>query len=320
MENPTITVRFLLFPGGQQFVLSFNSNENVTIQNVKKKIVENWTQDLLPNNPFISIDDIKLIFSGQILKDNELLYAAIKPNDGAQIKDLTTIHIVLNKTLSKSIPDDKKPQQTAQNIIDQEQTQQDEEQSIMDWDSNIHFHGCLYDEEEAEKLHFVFEKKSKDSTMSILEVEKFLRTYWRWMASNNYKHHVCNNNNEFPLEHFNDVKARVLVGTDRVTCDQFFQIFFLFDNDAPENECPHGSIERVKRSTEELHKALQPDTQFADEVFDDVFNSIDLDQDGKLSCKEVELLYYLYSLQVRFAESKEDSNISNNNNNTRIKA
>jgi hypothetical protein len=50
--------------------------------------------------------------------------------------------------------------------------------------------------------------------------------------------------------------------------------------------------------TEELHKSLHPDSQLNAGMFENVFRSVDADGDGVLTCQEMELLFYLYSIQI----------------------
>jgi len=184
-----------------------------------------------------------------------------------------------------------------------------EECLATDWDSNIHFHGCVFNEQEVEDLKIVFDKKAKEGRMNFSDVRLFFEHYWKWINKNNFKHHIVTNNNEFPLAHLNLVNSRVLKEeNESLTYDQFVILFFLFDNNTPENQCPHGEKPRVKRSTEEMHKTLRPNTDFASSLFDNLFEELDLNKDGSLSCKEVELLYYLYSMQLTSNQQPETQN------------
>ncbi len=57
-------------------------------------------------------------------------------------------------------------------------------------------------------------------------------------------------------------------------------------------------VSLLQFSTQQLHRAILPETDFAADVFDTVFNDVDRDADGVLSCQELELLYYMYSTRI----------------------
>jgi len=72
----------------------------------------------------------------------------------------------------------------------------------------------------------------------------------------------------------------------------------LFDNNSSPESCPHGTKERVLRATEQLHRTISPTESIKNETFEQIFKRIDKDSDGVLSCRELELFYYLYTLEV----------------------
>ena len=85
---------------------------------------------------------------------------------------------------------------------------------------------------------------------------------------------------------------------ERLTSEQFVQIYCLFESNGHSHTCPDGNKERVKQAVEILHSNLKPGTSFPEETFNEVFNRVDTNLDGNLNCEEIDLLFYLYSLKV----------------------
>ncbi len=76
-------------------------------------------------------------------------------------------------------------------------------------------------------------------------------------------------------------------------------MFYLFDNVASEEPCVHGERERVRVATAQLHSVLQPSHEFYHEKFEQIFGLVCGDENQHvLTCKEMELLYYMYSAFV----------------------
>jgi len=161
---------------------------------------------------------------------------------------------------------------------------------------SFHFHGCFFNQEELTEMTTIFNrKKGTDDKMSFSDVQSFLKVYWKWMERNKY-----HEGQDFPTETLSEIKKKLLSGTERVSFEQFLEIFFLFDCRTPEDVCPHGEKPRVHRATEELHKCITEDS-FQEETFEKIFGKMDTDSDGRLSCKEVELFFYLYCVELSCA-------------------
>jgi len=263
-----VEIRFLVFPTGR----SFHQNLDVALTwgQAKLLVFQKWNQEWGSAD---SSDSMKFIHAGRVLADN----TKIEEVATISTESIVTVHVVVKKT---------QPQVTPTNAHVVEETATAQQDDI--WDSNIHFHGCTFSEEEVSELRFVFSKrKGDDGKMTTTDVNKFLQHYWKWMKQQKYK-----DTENFPVDELQRIQRRILSPDEqRVTCDQFLQIFFLFDNHTPDDCCPHGAKSRVERATQELHKCVKPDSQFASQIFDTVFRKIDADNDGTLSCKEVELFF-----------------------------
>lgn len=144
-----------------------------------------------------------------------------------------------------------------------------------------HFHGCFYEEEESKEMSNIFKSFTSDNYK--YAIAYFLRTYWRWMKKTE----------NFPEEKLNRIFNKILGQSENVTCLQFKQIFFLFDNNTVDTICPHGHKERIEASVRELHKVFSEE-EFNVELFENIFSEIDRDRDDTLTCLEIELLYFTY--------------------------
>jgi hypothetical protein len=90
------------------------------------------------------------------------------------------------------------------------------------------------------KIRIIFDKKKgEDNRIAFSEIEQFLKVYWRWMERNKY-HETA----PFPENLLLDIKSQLSL-QDSATCEEFLQVFFLFDNPTPQEVCPHGYKERV---------------------------------------------------------------------------
>jgi len=257
-------VRFLLFPSGKEFTKLFPVE--TTFLKVKNSIFTEWPANF---PPLSSLDELRLIHSGRIIEEKQTVQEVFKITEN----DVSvTVHITIKRrspSLPKAAP------------VEEEET--------------IHYHFCGIDEEEVSMINAIFEKKKgQDDKIAFAEVEKFLKAYWTWMKRNNFKDSAC----PFPAETLLALKTKIIGPEDRNTRDQFRQVFYLFDNVSSEHKCPHGEKPRVQFSTQQLHHSIQPDSEFCLEIFDIVFKDVDKDGDGVLSCKELELLYYLYSTRI----------------------
>lgn len=151
-------------------------------------------------------------------------------------------------------------------------------------------------------LQVVFNRhRGSDGTMCIQEVGKFLKSSWTYMQRA-FQRHV---GEDFPMEHFRLIKTQLLGSPAPggvLNFDQFVQFWFLFDRDASAEACSCGRLaltwtgqkELVLQATAAMHHQFKPEAEFDVAVFDRVFDQIDRGR-GQLTCREVELLYYMYS-------------------------
>jgi len=280
----------LVFPSGVQFTSEVLPSSSVL--QVKQTIVQHWPSTL---EPLESGTLLRLIYSGHELQDSQVLSDALQldnssektTNSNNNESNIHTVHVVVRKSHNSA-------SERANNNNDQTQTIQ--EDSSMDVPTDWHVHGCTFNEEEADQLGIVFQrKKGADNKMPWNEISKVLNDYWKWSIVNKFH----DPNLKFPTQEMIQIRNTVLQEEDRATLEQFLSIFFLFDNHTPESICPHGNKNRVMRATEELHKALMgTDHAFDHQTFEQVFQRIDRDSDGVLNCKELELFFYIYSVNV----------------------
>jgi len=284
-------LRFLVFPSGIQFTSDVLPSSSVL--QVKQSIALQWPSAL---DPLENVAQLRLIYSGHELQDTQILSDVLQLDNSnekpANESNIHTVHVVVRKSVSdQGINNNNNI--VHNNVESEANTEKDTELDVpMDW----HIHGCTFNEEEAEQLNVVFQKKKgEDNKMPWKEICKVLNDYWKWSAI--HKFHDANL--KFPTQEMAHIKEKVLPDEDRATQEQFLSIFFLFDNHTPESTCPHGHKSRVLRATEELHKALMgTDHAFDISTFECVFQRIDQDSDGILNCKEVELFFYIYSVNV----------------------
>jgi len=266
------TVRFLLFPSGQEVTKVFPIETTFLV--VKNTLCNEWPT----NFPAMSTnDELRLIHSGKMIEEKQTVQEVFKIT--SQDNTSVTVHIAIKKNTTKPAP---APTQQPTPVASECCNHSEEE---------LHFHYCPINEEEVSMVARIFEKKKgTDGKMLFTEVEKFLKTYWNWMKRNNFKQATS----AFPAQQLAELKQKLAGDSDRLTKDEFREFFYLFDNsDTPEQKCPHGEKLRVQFATRILHSSIDPETEFKADIFDCVFATVDRDADGILSCSELELLYYL---------------------------
>jgi len=294
-----IFTKFIVFPTQQEFsrtlplVTTFKDIRNIFVTEQPKEL-----------NGVQSVDQMRFIHSGQLITDNKTL-ADIHKN--CKDKSQVTLHMVINKTtavpqpvvlnnspLNNDINNINNSSANNNNNNTSTETQQ-AQMELEEWARSIHFHGCFFNEAEANQVQIVFEKKKgNDGLMEFTDVHMFLRSYWKWMTINRHRAE----SELFPMDHMMKVKKQVIQSRRRLSLAEFRQIFFLFDNNSSEELCPHGNKERVKIATEKLHQSIDPNGSFIIDKFESLFRHLDKDSDETLSCRELELFYYLYTLEI----------------------
>lgn len=130
-------------------------------------------------------------------------------------------------------------------------------------------------------------------------VTAVLKSYWRFIHREGFE---IDQGQPFPEHRLEQLRRKIEGSSENVnglTLDQFLSIFYLFDNVAPEEKCIHGEKERVRMATAQLHSIMQPQHEFYHDKFDQLFVLVCGDENGlALTCKEMELLYYMYSAFV----------------------
>jgi len=317
MTSSNVSVRFLLFPSQRE--IKRNIETNLNFFQIKKSLISG---NLEIDSDFKNVNSesqIRFIYCGKILPDTQKLEEI---REMSKDKNQITIHIVINtKTNTPQTPTNQStvnqtvpigilnPIHFSNNNNNSSPQNSPTQEEIEDWGRSIHFHGCFFNEEEAQQVAVVFnKKKGEDNLMEFTDVHMFLRTYWKWLISNHHK----SESEKFPMARMMKVKKSVVGSRKRITLEEFRQIFFLFDNNSSTETCPHGTKDRVKRATEELHRSIEPDLQFQNEKFEQLFAKFDKDNDGSLSCCELELFYYIYTLETtQQQQSTNQQNIPN---------
>jgi len=276
-------IRFLLFPKGEQILKSFVPT--TSFGEIKSKLLEEWPKDF---DPITSIDDMKFIHSGRVIENTQVIQDTLKPSNTA---DPVTVHLVLHRPSQSSTTPTPPSSTVEESPISAPSTPSTNDSAAPE----IHFHGSMFSETDAERLRALFDtKKGDDNKIAFLDLYKFIRMYWNWTASNNLR----DSNQQFPMTKLMNLKRSIIGTSDRVSCEQFVQIYFLFDAQSNGQNCPDGSMSRVKMAVERLHQNMQPNTTFPEETFNQLFTSVDTNADGQLDCDQIDLLFYLYSLQV----------------------
>eukprot|EP01117_Protostelium_nocturnum_P017934 TRINITY_DN7387_c0_g1_i1.p1 TRINITY_DN7387_c0_g1~~TRINITY_DN7387_c0_g1_i1.p1 ORF type:complete len:353 (-),score=104.50 TRINITY_DN7387_c0_g1_i1:217-1275(-) len=259
-DKDRVFFRFLLFPRGIEATLSFPLD--FSFKSVKETLKNEWKE--------ANLDEFRLIYSGKGVRDDQIVSEL-----GSNVQGPVTIHVI-----KRSPPVHVDTQNTANSsqecgadnsgISPTAAGHSDSNQEEFELGSNIHFHGCFFNQEELEQLEVVFKKALERSqrernielngsifecqhTVGFSDVHKFLQSYWSWMKRTLHKEQ----SEEFPTEELMKIKRNVLgPNQNAVDFTLFLEIFFLFDNNTPCDTCPHGSRERVKQATEKLHNSL----------------------------------------------------------------
>ncbi len=170
-----------------------------------------------------------------------------------------------------------------------------------DGEAEQHFHAVTVSERELAEFKQIFDrKKGPDGRIACNTVRMVLQSYWRFIHREGFEFAAAGERVAFPQHRLEQLRRKVGVAeTDGMTLDQFLTVFYLFDNAASEEPCVHGERERVRIATAQLHAVIQPSHEFYHERFDEIFGLVCGDQNGlTLTCKEMELLYYMYSVYV----------------------
>eukprot|EP01108_Squamamoeba_japonica_P001744 TRINITY_DN1768_c0_g1_i1.p1 TRINITY_DN1768_c0_g1~~TRINITY_DN1768_c0_g1_i1.p1 ORF type:complete len:185 (-),score=46.64 TRINITY_DN1768_c0_g1_i1:31-585(-) len=157
-------------------------------------------------------------------------------------------------------------------------------------------------------MQFVLRRKSdpRDNRLAFDRVHSFLRTYWRFAQSQRFiptdrsfpTHKVFELRRVYLARAGDELSDSTPSSAPRLQLDDFLELFFLFDNQTPDTTCVHGERSRVAVATEQLASQVHPELPFDRSLFDELFERIVSDDSGNLSCRQVDLLYYLYSARA----------------------
>lgn len=166
---------------------------------------------------------------------------------------------------------------------------------------DMHFHAVTVGEREFKEFQEIFDrKKGPDGRMACNVVRMVLQSYWRFIHREGFAQVTPGERIVFP-QHRLDALQRKVGATPEVgmTLDQFLTVFYLFDNSASNEPCIHGERERVRMACAQLHACIQPQHDFYHDRFEELFSMVCSDENSHtLTCKEMELLYYMYSGHV----------------------
>mmetsp|Transcript_364 Transcript_364/g.503 ORF Transcript_364/g.503 Transcript_364/m.503 type:complete len:157 (+) Transcript_364:493-963(+) len=140
--------------------------------------------------------------------------------------------------------------------------------------------------------------------MSFEKVHSFLRTYWRF--THRQQSGASTTCPAFPTRAFFELRRRV--GTASVTLEQFLELFFLFDNKAPDETCVHGARPRVEQATRQLHAQMCATRPFDETTFNAVWTHVARDA-ALLSCRQLDLLYYMYIAKQMLLHPDDSSDV-----------
>ncbi|EGC35536.1 hypothetical protein DICPUDRAFT_78751, partial [Dictyostelium purpureum] len=171
----------------------------------------------------------------------------------------------------------------------------------------------------------------------------FLHRYWSYLiqhqpALTNDPSTATSTNNTtstaFPTDRLSSILRNVLkvpnINADTpISKEQFRIIFYLFTSNSESTApCPNGSYNLVKTMIKQYHPTIDENSSFNESEFDKIYNivistqpfsndtnnnnSSDLEQQRQmptLSCKSIELLFYLYTTSIVIM--KEEKNRDN---------
>ncbi len=164
-----------------------------------------------------------------------------------------------------------------------------------DEEAEAHFHAVTVSERELTEFRAIFDKKKgSDGLIAVATVRTVLQSYWRFIHREGFEANL----GPFPEERLEKLRRKV-DASNGLTLDQFLTVFYLFDNVASEEPCVHGARERVRMATAQLHALMQPQHDFYHDKYEQLFALVCSDENQQtLTCKEMELLYYMYSAFV----------------------
>jgi len=289
--DETIPVRFLLFPNGQEIVLKVNANDSFL--KLKEYFLSNWPSNFDPLDDSIkTVEQIRFIHSGKAVENQKIIRDVFKIGN----TEPGTVHIFLRKQpISQQTTPITNSQQSLPSNPTVGNSNPSSSQSLND-DEGFHMHSSLFGEDdESIYLKQIFDKKQgEDGKIEFVELFIFLKTYWKFLADQ----HFIDPTREFPAKRMMELKKRYVGEAERITRKQFVTIYFLIDSKASKNQCPQGTKDIVKTAAVELHRNLNPAAHWSHERFEDLFTYCDKNHDGSLTCRELDLFFYLYQIEV----------------------
>jgi hypothetical protein len=167
--------------------------------------------------------------------------------------------------------------------------------------ADMHFHAVTVGEREFTEFQAIFDrKKGPDGRIACSTVRMVLQSYWRFIHREGFAECPAGERLVFPQQRLNELQQKVGATPDGgMTLDQFLTVFYLFDNSTSNEPCIHGERERVRMACAQLHSCIQPQREFYHDRFEELFLLVCSDENSHtLTCKEMELLYYMYSGHV----------------------
>jgi hypothetical protein len=159
-----------------------------------------------------------------------------------------------------------------------------------------HFHAVTVSERELAEFRIIFDrKKGPDGRVSLPVVRQVLQSYWRFIHREGFEAVPT----PFPEHKIEQLRQKVGGEHNSLNLEQFLAVFYLFDNPVAEEPCIHGELERVRVATAQLHSVMAPELEFFHDRFEEVYHLVCGDENrSSLTCREMELLYYMYSAYV----------------------
>lgn len=246
-----------------------------------------------------AVEDMRMIFLGKELDNSQPLQEAL----ARATVDPVTVHLHVPKREATSQPvtptvhyptSPVKPKRERENAGGENAMEAEED----DDEQDPHFHAVTVSERELQEFQMIFDRKKRpqDGLMSVSAVTHVLRAYWSFIHREGFEF----GGGPFPQERLDALLSGMTIVNGGLSNDQFLIVFYLFDNGAPEEPCIHGDIERVRLATAQLHGVIQPDHEFYHERFEEIYRLVsgrnsDEQQPAVLTCKQMEMLYYMYS-------------------------